>query len=211
MLPSTLTSPETPRCKHTGKPLDATSNWPEWARRTNQRVSREYDRKRRLLMDRARVRGVRPNVSTHPCHHLWKKGDWQGVYRKLGRFQPDTSIDVTLAQLRHKYAADLNALERGHTRAVEGYIYIIENTVANHGLIKIGTAIDPESRLNSFQTADPYRAFRLRFSSYTSNRRQLESMVHDQLADFHVGGEWYDVKMWHAITIIKESKNALRE
>ena len=79
-----------------------------------------------------------------------------------------------------------SAPRRGKEPREQGYIYIISN--ANwQGCYKVGIAKDPQRRLNSYQTSDPYRAYKLEWKIKTANFREIEQRIH---SDFHAANEW---------------------
>ena len=85
----------------------------------------------------------------------------------------------------------------------EGFIYVISNP-AWPGTVKIGCAIDVESRLKGFQTGSPARDYRLEHAIYTSDRRATEKVLH-QLFDGHrMQGEWFAISVDDAIEMLDE-------
>ena len=183
-----------PRCKHTGEVLEET-NWPGWAKRRGTKVSRSYDRKRRLLSDNARVTvmgvRVRPSDPRHPLHSVFMSCGYNAVYKELRRSLPSVQVDEKLSKVRRDHALELDRVEQYHTNVKEGYVYAISNRAWPHH-VKIGSAIDPESRLATFQTADPYRGYELRAVVYSKDRKALESAVHSGWAKRRLSGtEWF--------------------
>lgn len=59
-----------------------------------------------------------------------------------------------------------------------GSVYVISNT-SWKGMYKVGIAKNVASRLNSYQTSDPLRAFKLEFSIETPHYKEVENIVHD--------------------------------
>ena len=49
----------------------------------------------------------------------------------------------------------------------------------NHKGFKVGIAKNVKQRLNSYQTSDPNRGFKLEFYIKTENYREIESEVHN--------------------------------
>lgn len=68
----------------------------------------------------------------------------------------------------------------------ETWIYFIEDTCS--GATKIGVANDPQGRLNALQTANP-NPLRLRALFYAP--ASLEQILHRELDEDRVGGEWF--------------------
>lgn len=66
-------------------------------------------------------------------------------------------------------------------------IYFIE--AGDGGPIKIGRAVDPESRLRQLQTGTPER---LRLLAVVAGSRDLESDIHRRLAAHRRSGEWFE-------------------
>jgi len=70
-----------------------------------------------------------------------------------------------------------------------GIVYIIENP-AFEKHYKIGMTVDIEDRLNSYQTYDPFRKFKVAHYDFVLNRRAIETQI---LSSFHLSleeGEW---------------------
>ena len=79
-----------------------------------------------------------------------------------------------------------------------GLVYMISNP-AYPEHVKIGMTIDLETRLNSYQTYDPYRQFTVEHYEFVLDRRYTETKI---LNSFHVdveNGEW--IKRPKATTI----------
>lgn len=66
------------------------------------------------------------------------------------------------------------------------------------GLTKIGTAVNPSSRLGSYNSHDPTKGFRFyRIHPMTIGRaRSLEKRCKAVLAPWRVSGEWYRLNAW---------------
>ena len=69
---------------------------------------------------------------------------------------------------------------------MQKYVYIISNTQYK-GEWKVGIASNPKSRLNSYQTSDPNRAYVLEYSYLTPDFREIEKYIHDHYDNRH---EW---------------------
>src|ERR1044072_8988199 len=74
--------------------------------------------------------------------------------------------DPTLAGIRARRRA-------GELEGNEGFIYVISNSAWTRYL-KIGHAVDYADRLNSFQTSDPFRRYKLEFAWYFRDRIAAE-------------------------------------
>ena len=72
------------------------------------------------------------------------------------------------------------------------YVYVIENS-AFPGWYKVGTCVDLEKRLQSYQTSDPMRGYVVKDYWVTRNRQDVESEVlsfAERSSSFEVKGEW---------------------
>ncbi len=72
-----------------------------------------------------------------------------------------------------------------HT-ADQKYVYVISHP-QYRGEYKVGIASDVKSRLNSYQTSDPNRAYKLEHSLLTEHYRALERHIHETFDNRH---EW---------------------
>jgi len=72
-----------------------------------------------------------------------------------------------------------------------GYVYIISNP-AFKGKYKIGIASDPKKRLNSYQTSDPARNFKLVYSKKTPKYKEIEKHIIDNYESEY---EWVKGKL----------------
>ena len=66
------------------------------------------------------------------------------------------------------------------------YVYIISNA-AFPNMYKVGIAKDWKSRLNSYQTSDPDRGYKMEFHYLTPCFREIESHIHNRFESKH---EW---------------------
>lgn len=60
-----------------------------------------------------------------------------------------------------------------------GYIYAVTNP-AFDGYFKVGSSFDAETRLNQYQTASPFRDFKLDFYALAFDFRAKEKYIHNQ-------------------------------
>ena len=92
------------------------------------------------------------------------------------------------------------------------YIYVIHMPCPT-GFVKIGISDNPEKRLASMQTANPYQ-LRLarRFGPFERDRAmQLEGRLHRIFEKDHVRGEWFGASpdtIAHALTTVSRFTNA---
>ena len=80
------------------------------------------------------------------------------------------------------------------------WVYIISNK-AFDGEYKVGIATSVGSRLNSYQTSDPNRGYKLEFKTETPRYREIEKAVHDHFDNRH---EWVRADLNDIIHYIKE-------
>ncbi len=66
------------------------------------------------------------------------------------------------------------------------YVYVISNKAYKDGY-KVGIAKDIQKRLNSYQTSDPNRGYKLECKKLTPRYRELERYIHTELQSRH---EW---------------------
>lgn len=78
------------------------------------------------------------------------------------------------------------------SKKVSGEIYIITND-AFKGWVKVGMSINANDRLNSYQTGDPNRSYKLYSSYFTEDRHDTEKQIHTILEDcFKRQNEWFE-------------------
>jgi hypothetical protein len=70
----------------------------------------------------------------------------------------------------------------------EGYVYVLEGIGSNW--FKVGQSVDPFGRIPALQTGCPYK-IRLRCCFWASDRKQLESYLHNACKEFRGYGEWF--------------------
>ena len=79
------------------------------------------------------------------------------------------------------------------------YVYIISHP-EYPGEFKVGIAKDCDARLNSYQTSDPDRTYKLEYSYLTHNFRELEKYIHAKFNNKH---EWVTGNLKDIINEIK--------
>tara|TARA_R100000773_G_C4221076_1_gene119942 strand:- start:1346 stop:1930 length:585 start_codon:yes stop_codon:yes gene_type:complete len=89
-----------------------------------------------------------------------------------------------------------------------GYIYAISNP-AWKGWLKLGMAIDPNDRCNSYQTSSPLRDYKLVYSKFFKDRRKAEFKMHElaRKASKNNNSEWFELSNESAIRIINSIKD----
>ena len=86
------------------------------------------------------------------------------------------------------------------TNLLKKYIYIISNS-SYQNEFKVGIASNPKNRLNSYQTSDPNRGYKLEYTKYTPYFREIEKHTHTKFDNRH---EWVRGNLKD---IIKEIEN----
>ena len=82
-----------------------------------------------------------------------------------------------------------------------GIVYVIENeTFPEH--YKIGMTIDLNSRLDSYQTYDPYRRFKVTKYEFVLDRSRIEKLILFNPGIINENGEW--VKKENALEIFEK-------
>lgn len=80
---------------------------------------------------------------------------------------------------------------QAYYRPKQGYVYVISNPVF-FGWYKVGCALNAKDRLNTFQTADPFRSFRIEWQQFYKDKLDAESAAHKKLeVKFERRGEWF--------------------
>lgn len=70
----------------------------------------------------------------------------------------------------------------------QGYVYVISNdNWKADNFYKVGIAKDVNRRLNSYQTSDPYRAYRVEYKKKTPYYKEIEKHIHNK---FPAANEW---------------------
>ena len=82
------------------------------------------------------------------------------------------------------------------------YVYIISHPNYK-GEYKVGIASNVKSRLNSYQTSDPDRQYKLEYSISTEHYRELEQYIHSTFDNKH---EWIKTNKKDIITEMEEYK-----
>lgn len=112
--------------------------------------------------------------------------------------------DPVLEAVRNRHRLELEGLNNKQSSIKEGFVYIISN-VAWPGMKKVGSAIDPEKRLDNYQTYDPYRGYVLEYYQYADDRRFLERRVQQDLVALKVHGsdEWFACTLEQAKSVME--------
>ena len=81
------------------------------------------------------------------------------------------------------------------------WVYVISNE-SYPGEYKVGIATNWKSRLNSYQTSDPHRAYKMEFKISTPDYKKIEDAVHDHFPNKH---EWVQADLKEIIKYIKNA------
>lgn len=170
------------------------------------------------------------------CHNNWNKfisviesgGGNRFIKRELKRqtkLELKRQIQKSYKQERYQFFLNLE-IEQNKERANEikikkdeeikstipsktllkdGFVYIIENEIFP-GWLKIGSTIDQNLRLRTYQTGDPFQRYKISYSKYFNDRKSIENKVHLELQDYNKRGEWFEVGLSKAIGIINNIK-----
>jgi predicted GIY-YIG superfamily endonuclease len=81
------------------------------------------------------------------------------------------------------------------------YVYVIE---AEGGDVKVGVASDPQRRLRELQTGSGSK-LRVAFKVLcrAGAERHVEARCHEELSKFRKIGEWFDVELGAAISVVR--------
>lgn len=80
--------------------------------------------------------------------------------------------------------------------AVGGYLYIITNENFP-GWVKVGVTKDLDARLNNYQTASPYRNYKLVYSIFHPKYLEAEKRIKESMRPFAkaIKNEWFEVDL----------------
>ncbi len=92
------------------------------------------------------------------------------------------------------------------TALIKKYVYIISNSKFK-GEYKVGIASNVKNRLNSYQTSDPDRSYKLEYKLLTHEFRHIESAVHEHFKARH---EWVKADLSDIIKEIERISNNLK-
>ena len=115
---------------------------------------------------------------SHKAYELVQKRLRTEVEEKRDLFDPDKDVHYSTSSPKR---TDIGADYRE-----QKYVYIISN-VAFPNMYKVGIAKDWKSRLNSYQTSDPDRGYKMEFHYLTPCFREIESHIHNRFESKH---EW---------------------
>ncbi len=91
---------------------------------------------------------------------------------------------------------------QGQDVPLKKYVYVISNP-AFENMYKVGVASDCKARLNSYQTSDPDRGYRLEYQKHTNLFRKIEKHIHEKFENKH---EWVRSNLKEIIDEIESYK-----
>lgn len=118
--------------------------------------------------------------------------------RTFDRIISTQVLYMVLSLLRVKYFRNGNSAKG----IKEGFIYCITNP-SFKGWYKIGSTLDVYDRLNSYQSYDPNRSYKLEKFYFSENRIKEEFSYHKSL---NADGEWIKGDVNPIIALFKEKK-----
>jgi len=120
---------------------------------------------------------------SHKAYELVKKRLTKEVEEKRDLFDPEKDV--------HYSTSPPARTDRGVDYREQKYVYIVSHP--NYpGEYKVGIAKSWKSRLNSYQTSDPNRAFHIEFHYLTAHFREIEKHIHEK---FENKREWVQAKL----------------
>ena len=93
----------------------------------------------------------------------------------------------------------------GDDRIIKKYVYIISHP-KHKGFYKVGIAGNYKARLNSYQTGDPKRAYKLEYHFLTSHFREIEKHIHSRFNNLL---EWVQASKEEIIEEIERKETEL--
>ena len=120
------------------------------------------------------------------------------------RLQKEVADPENLLQYQNEIHFSTTPPKRTDTNSddtlLKKYVYVISNPAFDN-MYKVGVATDYKARLNSYQTSDPDRSYKLEYKKYTSLFREIEKHIHQKFDNRH---EWVKANLKN---IIKEIEN----
>ena len=122
------------------------------------------------------------------------------------RLQKEVANPENLLQYQNEIHYSTTPPKRTDTKGDSGllrkYIYVISNKSYPNDY-KVGIASDVDKRLNSYQTSDPKRGYKLEFKLLTDKFRDVEKSIHKD-SSFEVRHEWVKGNLKNIIKAIKQ-------
>ncbi len=125
------------------------------------------------------------------------------------RLQTEVANPEDLFQYENKIVFSTSSPKRtdsnGDNNILKKYVYIISNPKYK-GVYKVGIANDYKARLNSYQTSDPYRSYKLEYKILTPIFREIEKHVHQKFENMF---EWVKADLKDIVKEIESYSNLI--
>ena len=147
-------------------------------------------------------------VAAEKLHRQWIGIDVSHLAFDLvrERLQKEVADPENLLQFQNKIHYSTTPPKRtdtdGDTGLLKKYVYIISNS-SYQDEYKVGVASNVKNRLNSYQTSDPNRDYKLEHTKYTPYFREIEKHIHDKFDNRH---EWVRANLKDIISEIENYK-----
>jgi hypothetical protein len=92
----------------------------------------------------------------------------------------------------------------------DGFVYVLINPAWSE-CVKIGSAVDVQSRLDQFQTGSPMRDYEMVYSVYAHDRLKAERACHTALAHARLEGEWFSCSVEWAKAVLNQVRENFEE
>jgi hypothetical protein len=117
---------------------------------------------------------------------------------------PEKVVDPLLESLRREHKELVAGLNNKQVKFEKGYVYVLTHPLFD-GLVKIGKARDPFKRLDTYQTGDPLRRYKLHGYVYFPRSLRAEKRIHRILAKYCISenSEWFEMDVDEALALIK--------
>ncbi len=125
------------------------------------------------------------------------------------RLQKEVANPENLFQYENKIVFSTSTPRRtdnnDDSNKLKKYVYVISNPKYK-GLYKVGVAKDYKSRLNSYQTSDPYRNYKLEYKIHTFLFREIEKHIHETFENIF---EWVKADLKDIVKEIESYSNLI--
>ena len=125
-------------------------------------------------------------VASEKLNRKWIGIDVSVKAYELVKIRVEKEIKSLFAQDIGFYTRPPDRTDQGTDYLPQKYVYIISNP-QYEGEYKVGIASNVKSRLNSYQTADPERKYKLEYAHLTPYFREIEAYIHKKYENKH---EW---------------------
>lgn len=129
-----------------------------------------------------------------------------GSSKKFYKLDKAKRLEVRAAARKlHEQGLEVAAAAKRAAAAAgrAGFVYVIIHPAWPHR-VKIGSALDVDSRLADYQTYAPDRAYRVLHTIYSDDRNEAERTIHTWLADKRLLGEWFAMDPREACSVLDE-------